>query len=273
MLVLLAALMHAVWNYLVKAGKDGLLEITGVSLGSALIAGTLLPFVPLPAPASFPWLAITLVLHVGYFASLVFAYRHADLSIAYPLMRGAAPMIVAGVAPAFGETVGICLLSGVLLVATGIVLPAALGWRAGVVASRGVGFAVLNAMLIAGYTLSDGVGVRASGSSLAYTLWLFFLNVWCLLALALWRRRGGVITHLRCHWRRGLAGGALSMGSYGIALWAMTLAPIPAVAALRETSVIFAALLGVTLLGERMGVARVVGSILVACGAALIRWG
>jgi drug/metabolite transporter (DMT)-like permease len=141
------------------------------------------------------------------------------------------------------------------------------------VARAGIGFAFANACIIAIYTLSDGIGVRLSGSAAAYTVWLFFLNAWGLLAIAWWQRGGSVMVHLRRRWAPALAGSVLTMGSYGIVLWAMTVAPIPAVAALRETSVIFAALLGAILLKERMGRWRISGAMLVALGAASIRWG
>ena len=134
-----------------------------------------------------------------------------------------------------------------------------------------IGYAVMSSAIIACYTLSDGMGVRRAGSAVGYTLWLFFLNAWGFFALAWWRRRGRFIDGLRQRWRASLSGGALSIGAYGIALWAMTVASIPAVAALRETSVIFAALLGTWILKEHMGRVRLVGAALVALGAIAVR--
>lgn len=272
LLVLLAALMHAGWNYLAKAGDDGLLETAGIALGSALIALALLPALPLPDPASWPWLGLTLLIHVAYFAALVMAYRHADLSLAYPLMRGLAPLLVALAAPLAGDPLPPGLLAGVLLVAAGIVLPAAVGLRRKAVSGPGMAFAVANAVLIAAYTLSDGIGVRLSGNAPAYAAWLFALNAWSIVGIAFARRGRATVAYLRRRWPVALGGGALSIGSYGIALWAMSVASIPAVAALRETSVIFAALLGHRLLGEGMGRWRVGGALLVAGGAGLIRF-
>jgi drug/metabolite transporter (DMT)-like permease len=273
LLVLLSALMHAGWNYLVKASPDRLLDTAGLALGGSLLAACLLPFVPLPAPASLPWLGLTILVHVGYFLALVETYRHADLSVAYPLMRGSAPVLVALAAPLAGETLGPGLIAGVALVAAGITLPAWLGFRRGAVAKAGIGYALMNTVIIAAYTLIDGVGVRLSGSAASYTLWLFFLDAWGILAVAWWQRGDAVLAHLRHRWPQALAGAVLTVGSYGIVLWAMTVAPIPAVAALRETSVIFAALLGAWLLKERMGRWRIAGAALVALGAASIRWG
>jgi len=273
LLVLLSALMHAIWNYLVKASPDGLLDTVGLAVGGSLIAACLLPLVPSPAPESWPWLGVTIFIHIGYFVALVSAYRHSDLSVAYPIMRGSAPVLVALAAPLTGDALSPGIIAGVLLVAAGITFPAWLGLRQGAVAKKGVWFACGNAFLIASYTLVDGMGVRLSGSAVSYTLWLFFLDAWGILAIALWQRGSGVITHLRHRWKLALSGSVLALGSYGIVLWAMTVTPVPAVAALRESSVIFAALLGAILLKERMGRWRIAGSVMVALGAASIRWG
>jgi drug/metabolite transporter (DMT)-like permease len=271
LLVLLAALMHAGWNYLIKVSDDRLVDMVGVALGASLIAACLLPFVPFPERAAWPWLAITLLVHVGYFVGIVETYRHGDLSIAYPLMRGLAPVLVALAAPLLGEHLTPSLGLGIALVGSGIMLPAWLARRHGTLRRSSIGYAVMSSAIIACYTLSDGMGVRRAGSAVGYTLWLFFLNAWGFFALAWWRRRGRFIDGLRQRWRASLSGGALSIGAYGIALWAMTVASIPAVAALRETSVIFAALLGTWILKEHMGRVRLVGAALVALGAIAVR--
>lgn len=189
LLVLLSALMHASWNYLVKASPDRLLDTAGLAVGGSLIAACLLPWVPLPARESLPWLGATIFIHIGYFYALVEAYRHADLSVAYPLMRGGAPVLVALVAPLLGEAISPGLLIGVALVGLGITLPVWLGFRRGAVAKAGIAFACGNAVIIALYTLVDGIGVRLSGSAASYTLWLFFLDAWGILAIAWWRHR------------------------------------------------------------------------------------
>lgn len=273
LLVLLSALMHAGWNYFVKASADRFLDTVALALAGSLVAACLLPFFPLPAAASWPWMGITLIVHVGYFLVLVETYRHADLSVAYPLMRGMAPVLVALAAPLLGETLSPGLLLGVMLIGFGITLPVWMGLRRGNIPGAGIGYACANACIIATYTYTDGVGVRLSGSAPAYTLWLFFLNAWGILAIAFWRHRGDVTTHLKRRWAPAFGGSVLTLGSYGIVLWAMTVASIPAVAALRETSVIFAAILGAWLLKERMGRWRVAGASLVALGAISIRWG
>jgi drug/metabolite transporter (DMT)-like permease len=272
LLVLLSALMHAGWNYLVKASPDKLLDTVGITVGAGLLAGLLLPFVPMPAPVAWPWLGLTLVVHVGYFYTLVGSYRHADLSVAYPLMRGTAPVLVACAAPLAGDVATPGLFVGVALIGLGIGLPAWIGVMRGAVGRAGLGFALANAAFIATYTLSDGIGVRLSGNALSYAVWLFFLNALSIFALARWRRGTGVLVRLLPRWRMTMAGAVFAFCSYGIVLWAMSVAPIPAVAALRETSVIIAAILGTWLLKERMGRWRIAGAVLVALGAVAIRW-
>jgi len=273
LLVLLSAAMHAGWNYVVKASADRFLDYTGLAVAGAVVAASALPFLPLPAPASWPWLGTTVFVHVGYYLLLMQAYRHADLSIAYPLMRGSAPVLVALAAPLAGDALTPGLLTGIALVAAGIALPVGIGIRRGGVGRTGLGYGFATAAVIALYTIIDGIGARHSGHAIAYTLWLFFLNAWLVLGVALWRRGRSAFAHLQRRWLFSLLGSVLTMGSYGLVLWAMTVASIPAVAALRETSVIFAALLGAWLLREHMGGWRIAGAMLVAMGAVAIRWG
>lgn len=272
-LILLSALMHAGWNFLVKRGRDGQLDTVGFSIGCSLIAACLLPFFALPDPGCYPWLAATLVVHVAYFLTLAEAYRHADLSLAYPLMRGMAPMFVALVAPSFGEVMSTAQYAGVAMIGIGIGLPAWVGRPWQEVNRRGLYFCVLNAAIIALYTMLDGIGVRLSGNAVSYTLWLFLFNSWGILAIIIWRRSlTEVARHMLHGWRIAMFGAAMSMASYGIVLWAMTQASIASVAALREVSVVFAAFLGTWLLKERMGLWRILGATWVGLGAATIRW-
>jgi drug/metabolite transporter (DMT)-like permease len=272
LLVLLSALMHAGWNFVVKASADRFLDYTGLAVAGAVVAACVLPWLPLPAAASWPWLLTTTFIHVGYYLLLMRAYQHADLSLAYPLMRGSAPVLIALAAPLTGDTLTPALWFGIAFVAGGIALPVWVGIRRGGVAASGLTYGFATAGVIALYTIIDGIGARASGNAVSYTLWLFFLNAWLVLGVAIWRRGRAALIHLRRRWLFSLLGSVLTMGSYGIVLWAMTVAPIPAVAALRETSVIFAAVLGALLLNERMGRWRIAGALLVALGAASIRW-
>ncbi len=272
LLVLLAALMHAGWNFVVKASADRFLDYTGLAVAGAAVAACLLPWLPLPAAASWPWLLTTTFIHVGYYLLLMRAYQHADLSLAYPLMRGSAPVLVALAAPLAGDALTPGLALGIALIAGGIALPVWTGMRRGGVSSSGLLYGFATAGVVALYTIIDGIGARLSGHAVSYTLWLFFLNAWLVLGVALWRRGRAALAHLRRRWLFSLLGSVLTMGSYGIVLWAMTVASIPAVAALRETSVVFAALLGSWLLKERMGRWRIAGSLIVALGAGTIHW-
>src|SRR3954470_7888747 len=272
LLVLLAALMHASWNAIAKSGTNKLLDITAMALAGGVMCALALPFLPVPEPESWPWLAASLLLHFFYFMALVGAYANADLSHAYPLMRGVAPLLVA--------LLGVFLLddhltasmwAGVALISAGILLPFCFMAGSRKDFFKSSSFALANAVIIAAYTLVDGLGTRLSAHPLSYCLWLFLLDPLPILAVAIVRHRTGVWRHVQARWRPSLAGGLLPVAAYGIVLWAMTRAPIAAVAALRETSVIFAALIGSLVLREGFGAPRIAGAVFVACGIAALR--
>jgi len=233
--VLGAALLHATWNTLVKASADKELDTYAVAAGSGVLAFVLLPVLPAPAPASWPWLAGSAAVHILYFVFLAGAYRYGELSYVYPIMRGGGPMIVAASGAAvFAEVLSGGQWLGVLLVCGGIV-----GFAAGAHDRRATLFALANAAVIGAYTLIDAQGVRVSAAPVSYTLWFFAVNALVIIAMG-WLRRGSAVPgYLGRHWWRALLGGACSVGSYAIALWAMTRAPVALVAVLRETSVIF----------------------------------
>ncbi len=272
LLVLMAALMHAAWNAIAKSGANKLLDITAMAVAGGAACALALPFLPVPEPAAWPWLAASLLLHFLYFMALVGAYDAADLSHAYPLMRGVAPLFVAlfGVV-LLDDHLTTAMWAGVALISTGILLPFWL--RAGTQKNllKSSSFALANAVVIAAYTLVDGLGTRLSANALSYCLWLFLLDPLPILAVALARHGGGVWRHLQRRWFVCALGGVLTVGAYGIVLWAMTRAPIAAVAALRETSVIFAAVIGSVFLHEGFGKARIAGAVLVVCGIAALR--
>jgi len=265
--VLGAALLHAVWNALVKASEDKQLDTYAVAAGSGLIAAALLPFVPLPASASWPWLAASAVVHILYFIFLAGAYRWGELSYVYPVMRGGGPMIVAATGVlAFGEILRASEWIGVLLICAGI-----LAFASGAHDRRATLFALANAVVIGAYTLIDGAGARASDAPISYTLWFFAANGLVITLLALMQRGRAVPAYFRRHWLRAAAGGACALGAYGIVLWAMTRAPIALVAVLRETSVIFAAVFGVLLFKEKMTRRRLAATGAVLAGLVVLR--
>src|SRR6266849_5701108 len=170
--VLGAALLHASWNVLVKSGADKELETINIAVGSGLVALIAAPLLPAPAPASWPWVAGSAVVHILYFVFLAGAYRWGELSYTYPVMRGGGPMIVAVVgAAALGEVLPPAETLGVVLICAGI-----LGFAAGSHDRRATFYAVANAIVIAAYTLIDGQGARASGAPVGYTLWVFIAN-------------------------------------------------------------------------------------------------
>jgi drug/metabolite transporter (DMT)-like permease len=260
--VLGAALLHATWNALVKASEDKQLDTYAVAAGSGLLALLLLPFLPLPAPAAWPWLAGSASVHILYFVFLAGAYRWGELSYVYPVMRGGGPMIVAvtGVV-AFREILQANEWLGVLLICAGI-----LAFASGAHDRRATGFALANAVVIGAYTLIDAAGARASGAPVSYTLWFFVANGLVITLLGLLQRGPAVPAYFRRHWLRAIAGGACALGAYSIALWAMTRAPVALVAVLRETSVIFAAVLGAVVLKEKITRRRLVATGVVLAG-------
>jgi drug/metabolite transporter (DMT)-like permease len=265
--VLGAALLHASWNALVKASADKQLDTYAVAAGSGLIALVLLPFLPPPAAASWPWLAASAAVHILYFVFLAGAYRYGELSYVYPIMRGGGPMIVAATsALAFGELLLGNEWLGVLLICSGI-----LAFASGRHDRRATLFALGNALVIGAYTLIDGAGARASGAPVSYTFWFFVANGVLITAMGFIARGREVPLYLRRNWARAAAGGACALGAYAIALWAMTRAPVALVAVLRETSVIFAAVMGALLLKEKMTRRRLVATGAVLAGLIVLK--
>ncbi len=268
--VLLGAALHASWNALVKSGADKLLDIALMVAFSALLSALALPFLAQPAPASWPMLAASAVIHLAYFSLVAAAYRAGDMSLAYPLMRGTPPLLVAILAALFlGEAMRPFGWLGVALVSGGILAMALK--RGAVPQGRAILFALTNALVIVAYTLVDGLGARASGAPVAYTLWTFVLSAALFLPVAARWRPGRLLPHMILRWRLGIGAGLCTIGSYALALWAMTQAPIGAVAALRETSILFGVGIAALALGERPTPARLAGAALIAAGAAALR--
>ena len=271
--VLAAALMHAGWNAVLKIGLEGFSAILLLSFVQSGIAILLLPFFPLPAAAAWPWLAASFFLHTGYKLFLIRAYEHGDLSQVYPLSRGAAPLIVALVgAVALGEGMTLAKTLAVVAIALGVIVMSVRGGaNLGTLPPRALVYALATAAFTAAYTLVDGVGARLAGNASSFIIWMFAGDGLVMLAFALTTRGPAVIRGLRPAWRSGLAAGTLSLGSYWLVIWAFTQAPIALVAALRETSVLFAMLIAVTFLGERAGPWRWTAAGLIVSGIVLMR--
>jgi drug/metabolite transporter (DMT)-like permease len=271
--VLFAALCHASWNTLLKIKLDPFVANALITMASGLIGLALLPFVGLAAAVSWPWVAGSMVWHMLYYYGLTEAYRAGDLSQVYPIARGAAPLMTAvTTAVVLGEDIGLQGWMGILVLVSGVFLLSIRGGNdIARVDRRAVGFALFTAVTICGYSLTDGIGARVSGNALAYATLLFILDGTCMTVVALWARGPSIFTEARIYWRTGLIGGPLTVGSYGIAIWAMTVAPISIVAALRETSVLFAAVIAVVVLKEQLRPVRVAAALLIVSGLALIK--
>ena len=271
--VLFASACHAGWNALIKVGLDPLSVTTLIAVGAAAASLIGLPLAGVPAPPAWPWLAASATIHLLYFAALIESYRIGDLGQVYPIARGSAPLMTAIASVTFvGEHLSLLGWSGIVTIAAGVLLLSVRGGRGiAQLHRRAVGYALLTALTICAYTITDGVGVRLSRNPPAYVLWLFLGNATALVPYALWRDRKSVMAALRRFWLRGLAGGALQVLSYGIALWAMTLAPIALVASLRETSVLFGVIIAVLVLQEPLRIVRVAAAALIVSGLVLIR--
>jgi len=271
--VLFAALCHAGWNALVKVGLDPLSTTTLIAIGSGLVALPFLPFTGLPASAAWPWLAASAVIHLFYFAALIESYRTGDLGQVYPIARGSAPLMTAAATTIFvGELLSPLGWGGIVALVAGVFLLSARGGRdLAKIDRRAVGFALFTAVTICAYSVVDGIGGRLSGNPNAYSIWLFAGIAVVMLPYALFRDGRDVIPAMRIYWRRGLVGGALQLLSYGIAIWAMTVAPIAIVATLRETSVLFGAVIAVVVLKEPLRAVRIAAALLIVCGLVLIR--
>ncbi len=271
--VLAAAALHAGWNAMIKVRLEPLLAITLISIGCGVVSAPLLPFVGVPEADAWPYIAASLAIHLVYYGALGEAYRTGDLGQIYPIARGSAPLMTAiGATFLLDEHLGPLGVVGIVVLASGIIMLSLKGGRdVGKFEFRAIGFALLTAASIALYTLVDGVGGRIGASPIPYIVWLVFLDGVMMLIFGLIkypREMRGV--PLRTAMLL-LAGGAMSASAYAIAIWAMAQAPIALVAALRETSVLFAALIGIVILREPIIPLRIVAALVVVTGIVLVR--
>ncbi len=268
--VLLGALLHAFWNALVKSSTEKDLDMALQSLFGSLWAIPLVAWVGWPQADAWPYIVASAIIHVGYYVTLVAAYRHGDLSLTYPLMRGSAPLLVAlSTCLVFGESLSPFAWAGVVGISAGVL---ALGLNARALhAPKAVAFALVNAVIIACYTVVDGQGARQAGNAVQYIAGLFLLQG-VPFSLLVYRQRGNVLLrYAKNRWPLTAAGSLASKASYGIALWAMTRAPVALVAALRETSVLFAVCLGVFFLRETVTARRLAGAVVIVFGILALR--
>lgn len=269
--VLCAALLHACWNAIAHAIKDRLVGfglLGGTALACALIA---LPFAPAPAAACWPFLAASGVTHVGYNLFLMQSYRLGEFNQVYPLARGTSPWLVALIAAlSIGEDLPPLHLIGVLLVSGGLASLVVAGGMPGRHELPALAAAFTTGVLIASYTVLDGVGVRRSDTAFGYTTWLFVLDGLPMLVIAWYFRRGALLREGRAHLPAAATAGVLSVIAYGLVLWAQTRGQLASIAALRESSIIFGAIIGAVFFHERFGRPRVVATVVVVAGIVLL---
>lgn len=266
LVVLASALMHACWNAVVKGSADGLATQGWVVLGGAAYALPLLPFVPFPTGEAWLYIVLSAVIHCGYFAALASGYRIGDLSFVYPIARGSGPVLVAALsALLIGEFLSLYQLLSIAIVCSGLFVLALSGRRGG--GLRAFLFALLIAFTIAGYSVTDAIGVRVASTPLSYIPWLIVAQALPFGAFVAWSRRGNLNGLRRGQARNFFLGGLLIGASYGLAMWAFSQERVAVVMALRETAVIFGAVLGALVFKEAFGLRRLFASLLIAAGA------
>ncbi len=272
-LVLFAALLHALWNALIKSSDDSWLTTLVVFTAGSVACALGLPFVEVPAPESWPYLVVGAALHNVYVTFLVLSYRFGDLSHVYPLARGTGPLLVAALsARTLGESLSPGEVAGTALVSLGILSLALDRSLATPEGRRAAFFAVGTGVWIAGYTIVDAMGVRRAGEPgpLSYLLWLQAVEAIPFVCVTAWLRRADIPAFVRRSGARGAVGGLMATLGYSLVLWAYSLGAVAPIAALRETSTILAALIGTLVLGEPFGRRRVAAALVVALGVVVL---
>lgn len=269
---MLAAALHAGWNALIKIGLDRYLTVCLIQVGAGLVALSALPFVAVPAVEAWPLIALSVLLHIGYNGFLAHAYTYGDLGQVYPLSRGSSPLIVALLSVTLlHETLSPGQLAGLLALVFGIWLMAIRGVKNAPLNTPLLITALITASFIAAYSLTDAVGARLNNDALSYAMWLFAINGLVTLIVLIGMRGPKVMRQLGPHWRAGLVGAMMSLVAYSIVIWAMTLAPVALVTALRESSVLFALLIGRVLLKEPMPAMRVAACVVILLGVVTLK--
>ncbi|MEU3998721.1 DMT family transporter [Streptomyces fungicidicus] len=269
--VLLAAVTHASWNAIAHRITDKLVGFTLISGGGLLIGLAAVPFLPFPAAGAWPYLLLSAAVHMAYYALLMKSFRLGDFGQAYPIARGSAPLVVTLLAAVFAHEVpDRWAAAGIALSCAGLTGVALWGLRGSRPDWAAIGAALATGLTIAVYTVVDGLGVRASGSSLGYIAWLMAVQGTVIPAYALWRWRRETYARLRPHAGLGLLGAALSVTAYALVLWAQTRAALAPIAALRESSIIVGAAIGAVFFKERFGAPRIAAAGLLVVGIGLM---
>lgn len=265
--------MHAAWNALIKERGDRFFSISTLGVAQGLISLAIVPFVGFPEKAVWGWIAASAALHTGYKLFLIRAYTAGDLGQIYPLARGSAPLLSSLIALVFlHETLGPFLWAGVVILCAGIALMSFKGGAVGALDAKAVFWALGTSLFITGYTIIDAVGARSAISAATYVVWMFVFDGLAIALVYAGVRRGRVIAVAR-ELPIGILTATLSLGAYWLIIWAMTKAPIGAVAALRESSILFALGISAVFLKERASPWRVGSAAMILAGVALMRIG
>ena len=273
--VLAAAAMHAVWNALIKVRLDRFASIQLMTIGMGVAALPLVAFVDVPQGRMWLWIAASVALHTGYRLFLVKAYESGDLAQTYPLARGTAPLLTTlGAAMFLFEVPRPLAIVGILLLSTGTLFMSLRGGSpTGAVGGRAVAYALITSLFVTGYTLTDGSGARLATTASSYAVWLFAVDAAWTLVLVLFLRGRAIVPIMLGEWKAGLVTGALAAAAYWIAMWAMTQASIASVAALRESSILFALAISVVALREPVTGWRIVSAVAIVAGVVALRLG
>jgi len=269
-LVLLSAVIHAAWNAMVKSSGDRLLSLTSLMVPSALIGLIIVVWAPLPPPTVIPFLLFSTLSYSVHYAALLAAYRHGDLSQVYPIARGSGPLFIALLsAPLAGEVLSPLAWLGILAICTGILVLAIRRHGVGAPA-RGIVYALIVGLTIASYSFSDAFGARLPSNPFSYIGWLLIVQLMPLLTATVLTRRRLILPFVKRNYGRSLLGGTLASFGYAVVVWAYSQGTIAPIAALRETSVIFAAIIGTIFMGEPFGRWRIAAATAVAAGVLLL---
>lgn len=272
-MVVLAAVLHATWNAMVKNSDDSLLTMALVMGTVSLLGGIATFFVPVPREESWPLLAMSVLLHLAYQLILVQAYRMGDLSQVFPIFRGIPPILVAALSGLIaGEWLNLWQSLGVVVISMGVASLALNRSMSTPKDRAALAFALGTALAITAYTFADGLGVRRSGDALGYAAWMFLFNGIPYVLIAAWVRGPAFWPFLRANWLVGGGAGVVAATGFAIILWAFAQGALAPVAALRETSVVFAAIIGTLVLKEPFGRQRILAAVLVAVGIVLLHW-
>ncbi len=271
LVVLFSALIHASWNAVLKSGSQKLIDATLMSFFGGIFCFIAIMFLPIVNVAAWPYIISSAIIHVVYFVCLANAYKHSDLSHAYPLIRGMVPPFVALFAfLIIGEELSLAVLGGIFLISIGVLLPGKL--NKGEITLKSTLYIASTAACIIAYTMVDGTGVRLSGNAASYVTYMSFIEAIILVVVMLFYiGKKDILSYASSRWMLCAIAGIASILGYGLVLWAMNQAPIGVVSALRETSIIFGTLIGIYFFKEKYGKKRLLTALFICLGVFLIK--